>query len=169
MYLPNTTHIQAGAFFIWIVYAIGARLVPDPENSTEVSTWWCKREKPSLNVIGIFCSRSPLPPGCHGFTGHGNSASSPLSSTVLLSSPNRNSNLVRHIICYLIFQPAHEWARHLVGLALRLCIKLRYHRKVASSPVATNLDPYTIELRKRFFWCAYCFDRFGLQTLLPLA
>jgi hypothetical protein len=30
------TDITVGAFFIWIIYAIGARLIPDPENSTEV-------------------------------------------------------------------------------------------------------------------------------------
>lgn len=49
--------------------------------------------------------------------------------------------------------------RHLVGLVLRLCVKLRYHRKLVASPEAQSLDPYTVELRKRFFWCAYCFDR----------
>ncbi|KAK5685702.1 hypothetical protein LTS12_029057 [Elasticomyces elasticus] len=27
--------LQIGAFFIWIIYAIGARLVPESENSTE--------------------------------------------------------------------------------------------------------------------------------------
>lgn len=26
-----------GAFFIWIIYAIGARLIPDPENATDAS------------------------------------------------------------------------------------------------------------------------------------
>lgn len=52
--------------------------------------------------------------------------------------------------------------RHLVGLALRLCVKLRYHRKLADSPEAKGLSPYTMELRKRFFWCAYCFDRYVL-------
>lgn len=58
------------------------------------------------------------------------------------------------------FRPADEVNRHIVGLSLRLCVKLRYHRKIASSPDAQTLDPYKIELRKRFFWCAYCFDRF---------
>lgn len=53
-------------------------------------------------------------------------------------------------------------SRHLVGLALRLCVKLRYHRKLGDSPEAKELSPYTMELRKRFFWCAYCFDRYVL-------
>lgn len=53
-----------------------------------------------------------------------------------------------------------------MGLALRLCIKLRYHRKTASSPDAQVLDPYTVELQKRFFWCAYCFDRFVSQIFI---
>ncbi|KAJ5333384.1 uncharacterized protein N7506_007167, partial [Penicillium brevicompactum] len=58
---------------------------------------------------------------------------------------------------------------HLVGLALRLCVKLRYHRKLADSPEAKGLSPYTMELRKRFFWCAYCFDRYVLipKTHIP--
>jgi hypothetical protein len=54
---------------------------------------------------------------------------------------------------------ADVMTRHLVGLVLRLCVKLRYHRKLVASPGSQSLDPYTIELRKRFFWCAYCFDR----------
>ena len=59
-------------------------------------------------------------------------------------------------------------ARHIIGLALRLCITLRYHRKYTSCPDLPYLDPYTIELRKRFFWCAYCFDRFGnMMPALP--
>ncbi|KAI2689285.1 transcriptional regulator family: Fungal Specific TF [Penicillium roqueforti] len=57
---------------------------------------------------------------------------------------------------------------HLVGLALRLCVKLRYHRKLGDSPEAKGLGPYTIELRKRFFWCAYCFDRsLAIWSKLP--
>ena len=55
---------------------------------------------------------------------------------------------------------AHGYGRDLVGLALRLCIKLRYHRKITGSSDTPRTGPYTIELQKRFFWCAYCFDRF---------
>ncbi|KAF4970530.1 hypothetical protein FSARC_2439 [Fusarium sarcochroum] len=46
---------------------------------------------------------------------------------------------------------------HLVGICLRLCIELGYHRSVGA-----DRDPksaYKIKLQKRFFWCAYSFDR----------
>lgn len=63
---------------------------------------------------------------------------------------------------------AHGENRHIVTLVLRLCIKMRYHRKLSSSPDAPELDPYTVELRKRFFWCAYCYDRScSILTKLP--
>ncbi|KAJ6123230.1 hypothetical protein N7512_005695 [Penicillium capsulatum] len=92
--------LQTGAFFIWIIYAIGDCLVPNPENSTE--------------------------------------------------------------------KPTHKGTRDLVGLALRLCIKLRYHRKAGNSPATQSVDPHTLELQKRFFWCAYCFDRLlGIVSKLP--
>lgn len=56
------------------------------------------------------------------------------------------------------------YSRHLVGIALRLCIELGYHR---SATVARDAEsPYAVELRKRFFWCAYSFDRYVLQLKL---
>lgn len=62
---------------------------------------------------------------------------------------------------------ADDIRRHLVGLALRLCVKLRYHRTLTNSPELQNWDPYMLELRKRFFWCAYCFDRcVSISTIL---
>lgn len=39
---------------------------------------------------------------------------------------------------------------------MRLCIELECHRK--TTKMMSGLDPYTVELRKRFFWCIYCFD-----------
>ncbi|KIV77673.1 hypothetical protein PV11_09457 [Exophiala sideris] len=46
---------------------------------------------------------------------------------------------------------------HLSGIIMRLCVELGYHRK-ASKATGTQ-DPLVEELQKRFFWCAYCFDR----------
>jgi len=40
---------------------------------------------------------------------------------------------------------------------MRLCIELGYHR-TAMRRTSTE-DPLTLEFEKRFFWCAYCFDR----------
>ncbi|OJJ80669.1 uncharacterized protein ASPGLDRAFT_51083 [Aspergillus glaucus CBS 516.65] len=125
---------QIGAFFIWIVYAIGARLVPDPENSTEAYFARARLYLPAVMALQDM-----------------------VTVQALLS-----------LVQYYFRAPTETPIWHLVGLALRLCIKLRYHRKVTSSPVAPNLDPYTIELRKRFFWCAYCFDRsFSILSKLP--
>ena len=162
------TDILAGAFFIWIIYAIGARLIPDPENSTEVGDQW-PQSKPELTVAGIFRSRADVSPGRHVFTRHKHSAGSSLSCTVLLQSPDRVSNLVCSTLCFPNQYAYDDMTRHLVGLVLRLCVKLRYHRKLANSPESRVLDPYIMELRKRFFWCAYCFDRcvsLSLETFL---
>lgn len=126
------------------------------------------REPPLNQTIDIFCPRSPLPPGGHGFAGHDNSSGPSVPGTILLPSPDGNSNMVRpDVLGYMRdVSTCSPEARHIIGLALRLCIRLRYHRKYTSCPEVPNLDPYTIELRKRFFWCAYCFDRFG--TRFPL-
>lgn len=78
------------------------------------------------------------------------------------------SNMVCRIIRHWRFQSTYQCARDLVGVVLRLCIKLRYHRKSSGLSEDQRLDPYTIELQKRFFWCAYCFDRFVPQILLAI-
>ena len=39
---------------------------------------------------------------------------------------------------------------------MRLCVELGLHRKPSDT---SDLDPYTCELQKRTFWCAYVFDR----------
>lgn len=89
-----------GAFFIWIIYAIGARLIPDPENATDASSQPSTSENLYLTFLGIFCSCSNLSPRCHGSTGLINCAGSALSSAVLFSSPNGVSHLVCHMISY---------------------------------------------------------------------
>ena len=44
-----------------------------------------------------------------------------------------------------------------MGINIRPCIELDSHRKVKEP--ARQGDPYTMELKKRLFWCVYCFDR----------
>ncbi|KAJ6185944.1 hypothetical protein N7519_007245 [Penicillium mononematosum] len=125
---------QTGAFFIWIIYAIGARLIPDPENSTEAYFARARTYLPAVMSL-------------------------------------QDMATVQALLClvqYYFRAQTESPIWHLVGLVLRLCVKLRYHRKLAASPESRSLDPYTIELRKRFFWCAYCFDRsLAIWSKLP--
>ncbi|KAJ5758226.1 uncharacterized protein N7511_006920 [Penicillium nucicola] len=116
---------QTAAFFIWIVYAIGARLISDPENSTEAYFARAQIYLPAVMSL-------------------------------------QDMQSVQALLCLVQYHfraPSESPMWHLVGLALRLCVKLRYHRKLANAPDSQNLDAYSMELRKRFFWCAYCFDR----------
>ncbi|KAJ5232180.1 hypothetical protein N7468_005136 [Penicillium chermesinum] len=56
----------------------------------------------------------------------------------------------------------------LVGVTIRLCVKMKYHRKKPVDSHSTS--PYDVELQKRFFWCAYCFDRLvSMLSKLPFA
>jgi len=48
------------------------------------------------------------------------------------------------------------FSRSIIGAILRLCVGLGLHR---ASHRTASLDPYNAELGKRFFWCAYSFDR----------
>ncbi|CAG8020474.1 unnamed protein product [Penicillium nalgiovense] len=125
---------QTGAFFIWIIYAIGARLIPNPENSTEA---YFARARTYLTAVMSL----------------------------------QDMTTVQALLClvqYYFRAQTESPIWHLVGLVLRLCVKLRYHRKLVTSPEPQCLDPYTAELRKRFFWCAYCFDRsLAIWSKLP--
>ncbi|KAJ5470470.1 hypothetical protein N7530_007827 [Penicillium desertorum] len=125
---------QTGAFFLWIIYAIGARLIPDPENSTEEYFARARTYLPAVMSL-------------------------------------QDMATVQALLClvqYYFRAQTESPIWHLVGLVLRLCVKLRYHRKLVASPGYQSLDPYTIELRKRFFWCAYCFDRsLAIWSKLP--
>lgn len=117
----------------------------------------------------ILCASSSVSANSHGFPGHGHRAGTSVSSAVLLPGSHRDPHLVCSP-CQLVLEdfPMLIINRHIVTLVLRLCIKMRYHRKLSSSPDVPELDPYTIELRKRFFWCAYCFDRScSILTKLP--
>lgn len=72
------------------------------------------------------------------------------------------------LVQYYFRAPTESPIWDIVGAALRLCVRRRYHRKTTSSPNAKGLDPYTIELQKRFFWCTYCFDRFVPPIFIPI-
>ncbi|KAL4916506.1 fungal-specific transcription factor domain-containing protein [Aspergillus aurantiobrunneus] len=125
---------QRGAFFIWIIYAIGARLISNPENSS---------------VEYFARARSYLP-------------------AVMASQDSATVQALLCIVQYYFRAPTESPIWHLVGFALRLCIRLRYHRAVPNPREAREIDPYSIELRKRFFWCAYCFDRcLAILSKLP--
>ncbi|KAJ5095636.1 hypothetical protein NUU61_004992 [Penicillium alfredii] len=130
----NTADSQPGAFFIWIIYGIGARLVQTPENSSEAYFARARLYLPA--VMGL----------------------QNLTTVQALLS----------LVQYYFRAPTESPIWDIVGAALRLCVRRRYHRKTTSSPNAKGLDPYTIELQKRFFWCAYCFDRcLAILTKLP--
>ncbi|KAL3476715.1 fungal-specific transcription factor domain-containing protein [Aspergillus californicus] len=125
---------QRGAFFIWIIYAIGARLIPNPENSYEEYFARARRYLPA----------------------------------VMASQDSATVQALLCIVQYYFRAPTESPIWHLVGFALRLCIRLRYHRSIVNTRESRAIDPYAIELRKRFFWCAYCFDRcLGILSKLP--
>ncbi|KAK7413255.1 hypothetical protein QQX98_007843 [Neonectria punicea] len=49
---------------------------------------------------------------------------------------------------------ANVWV--LSGASMRSCLELGLHRE---PPRSANLDPETLDLRRRVFWAAYCMDR----------
>ncbi|KIW17034.1 hypothetical protein PV08_04225 [Exophiala spinifera] len=116
---------QTGAYFIWIIYAIGAGFVPNPEYPPKA--YFARALKYLHPILTL-----------------------------------QNSTTVQALLCLCQFHFRTTVnlyrlpiPRHLSGIIMRLCVELGYHRK-ASSDV---MDPLAIELQKRFFWCAYCFDR----------
>lgn len=50
--------LHAGAFFLWIVYAIGAQLMANPENPPEVSKWLMKRKLFSDRTCQFYYARA---------------------------------------------------------------------------------------------------------------
>ncbi|KAJ5569880.1 uncharacterized protein N7459_009310 [Penicillium hispanicum] len=164
----SPVELQTGAFFIWIIYAIGACLVPNPESST-TEAYFARARIYVPAVMGLqdlttvqallcltqYYYRAPVRPA-------------PLKFIIPFNIPRMNLQYGLYYSWHWNILPADDHARDLVGLAMRLCIKLRYHRRTASFPGAQRLDPYTIELQKRFFWCAYCFDRLlSILSKLP--
>ncbi|KAL2821300.1 fungal-specific transcription factor domain-containing protein [Aspergillus cavernicola] len=108
---------QIGAFFIWIVYAIGAQFSGNYEN---------------LSRSYFARARTYLP--------------------AVLSLQDMTT------LQGLLALVQYSFRAPLVGIALRLCIELGYHR--SATVTRGSRGPYHVELRKRFFWCAYSFDRF---------
>lgn len=89
--LTGNSHALTGAFFIWIIYAIGDCLVPNPESSTQVGALnpVAHGRKKTLNSTGIFLSCSSLPPGCVEFTKSGDSPGSLMFDAILFSRPGK--------------------------------------------------------------------------------
>lgn len=115
---------RIGAFFVWIIYAIGARLGSHSEYSYQ---GYFNR---ALHYLDAVLQPQDL---------------SSLQALLCLIQYN----------CRVSGGPSH-WS--LVGTAMRLCVELGYHRRLSPSS-GPQKSPRTIELEKRFFWCAYCFDR----------
>lgn len=117
---------QTGAFFIWIIYAIGARFNTDAGQETSEAYF--------------------------------NRASKYLPAVMTL----QDMSTVQALLCmiqYCFRAPRGPSLWDLTRMVTSLCIKLRYHRSVSKGRYKDAIDPYTVELRKRFWWCAFCFDR----------
>lgn len=85
-----------GAFFIWIIYAIGDCLVPNPESSTEVGARSLViAVQIYLISTGLFLSCSSLPPSCDGIPRLNYSTGALMSNPILLSRPGKRSVLSR--------------------------------------------------------------------------
>ncbi|OAA80695.1 Transcription factor [Akanthomyces lecanii RCEF 1005] len=113
---------QTDAYFLWIIYAIGAQF---STGSEQLSLGYYTH---SLRYLGNVLAQQDL-------------------------------DTVQALLTLMQYQfraPSGPSIWHLLGVTLRLCIELGYHRKCDTAPYE---DPYTMELQKRFFWCTYCFDR----------
>lgn len=120
----GTDETRTEAFFVWIIYAIGARLASHSEYSYQ---GYFTRALQYLDAV--------LQPQD-------------------LSSLQALLCLIQYS-CRVSSGPSH-WS--LVGTAMRLCVELGYHRRPSLSS-GPQRSARTMELEKRFFWCAYCFDR----------
>ncbi|KAK3186476.1 hypothetical protein K4F52_004777 [Lecanicillium sp. MT-2017a] len=80
----------------------------------------------------------------------------------------QNLSAVQALLTLMQYQfraPGGPSIWHLVGVTLRLCVELGYHRKITDPVKLEEQDAYTLELQKRFFWCTYCFDRYTESDL----
>ncbi|KAF2167795.1 hypothetical protein M409DRAFT_21945 [Zasmidium cellare ATCC 36951] len=128
---------QTAAFFIWMIYAIGARFVPElGQESSEA--YFARASKYLPIVIGL-----------------------------------QDIFTVQALLCmiqYCFRAPKGPSLWDLTRTVMNLCIKLRYHRSLRNMKSMEKLDPLAIELRKRFWWCAYCFDRcVSMLSKLPFS
>lgn len=89
----------------------------------------------------------------------------------VLASPNRLEALqgILLLALYSIMRPAVPGIWYVMGWALRLCVDLGLHTEasvkhslsVASGSVHHGpvYDPFTLDMRRRLFWCTYAIDR----------
>ncbi|KAF3939331.1 hypothetical protein ABW19_dt0203563 [Dactylella cylindrospora] len=77
----------------------------------------------------------------------------------IFSAQNRLDTLkgVLLLALYSLMRPAVPGVWYVVGSALRICIDLGLHQETPQ--VLRQLDPLTIDERRRLFWCAYSLDR----------
>lgn len=64
------------------------------------------------------------------------------------------------MLCLTLFslmRPCIPGVWYLLGSSLRLCVDLNLHNEFNS--LSLSLDPFTIDLRRRLFWCCYSLDR----------
>lgn len=122
----SNVEAQTAAFFLWLVYAIGVRLLSDVDDGA------------SEAYFERACAHLPTVTALQDIV------------------------TVQALLCMIQYSfrarkgPA-LW--DLVRSATSLCVKLKLHRSLSRIRNKEALNPYNTELRKRFWWCAYCFDR----------
>lgn len=57
---------------------------------------------------------------------------------------------------YSLMRPCVPGVWYLLGSSMRLCIDLGLHNESLAS---SNMDAFTIDMRRRLFWCCYSLDR----------
>lgn len=88
----------------------------------------------------------------------------------VLASPNRLEALQGILLLaqYSIMRPSVPGIWYVLGWALRLCVDLGMHTEAgyrssslaaAGSSHAAAYDPFTMDMRRRLFWCTYAIDR----------
>lgn len=82
----------------------------------------------------------------------------------VLASTNRLEALqgILLLALYSIMRPAVPGIWYVLGWALRLCVDLGLHTEAglkSSISGAPNYNPFTLDLRRRLFWCTYAIDR----------
>ncbi|RPA91233.1 hypothetical protein L873DRAFT_1714976 [Choiromyces venosus 120613-1] len=66
---------------------------------------------------------------------------------------------------YALVTPTRMAVYHIVGIAVRLCMQLGYHRERTIMLSATPLDPITKDMRRRWFWASASME-YGLSHVL---
>ncbi|KAI1619318.1 fungal-specific transcription factor domain-containing protein [Exophiala viscosa] len=130
---------QTGAFFIWIIYSIGSGFTANPEYPPRA---YFSHALKYLHAVLSLQNLSTV-------------------QALLIMCQYHFRVTVSTLSAFL--RRANDMTKggpsvwHLSGIIMRLCVELGYHRKAAK--ITGNYDPLVLELQKRFFWCAYSFDR----------